>query len=199
MTAFLEVWKPAGPELVPLGTERITIGRGPGNTVVLDHDRMVSQLHAVIEPIADAWSVRDLGSRNGTLLAGERILGERALRHGDELVLGRTRIVYRTTAPAPVPPTEGAEPPPELTRRERDVLRALCRPLFGAQVFTEPASLRQIAAELVVTEAAVKMHLGNLYEKFGVGGESGRRRVQLANEAIRRRAVTLADLRGNGA
>jgi DNA-binding NarL/FixJ family response regulator len=75
------------------------------------------------------------------------------------------------------------------------VLRALCRPMFDQQVFSEPASLRQIAAELVVSEAAVKQHLAHLYDKFRLGDETGRRRVQLANEAIRRRAITVADLR----
>jgi DNA-binding NarL/FixJ family response regulator len=50
-----------------------------------------------------------------------------------------------------------------------------------------------MAAELVVTEAAIKQHLINLYEKFGLE-PSGRRRVQLANEALRRGAVSTADL-----
>ena len=55
-----------------------------------------------------------------------------------------------------------------------------------------------MAGELFVSEAAVKFHLANLYDKFGLsespeGGPS--RRVTLASEAIRRRAVTIADLR----
>jgi DNA-binding NarL/FixJ family response regulator len=81
------------------------------------------------------------------------------------------------------------------TRRERDVLVALCRPVLSADLFTEPASIRQIAEELVVTEAAVKQHLLRLYDKFGVFDSGERRRVRLANEAVRRGAVTLADLR----
>lgn len=195
MTAFLEVWRPSGAELVPLGPDRLTIGRGPGNSVVLAHDRMVSTLHAVLEPLGGGWCVRDLGSRNGTLLGGEPVLGDRALRPGDELVLGRTRLVFRAIAPPEAQPTEGADPAPELTRRERDVLRALCRPLFADRVFSEPATQRQIAAELVVSEAAVKQHLVNLYGKFRIDDGAGNRRVQLANEAVRRRAVTLPDLR----
>jgi hypothetical protein len=34
---------------------------------------------------------------------------------------------------------------PELTRRERDVLAALCGPVVSDDVFAEPASVRQIA------------------------------------------------------
>ena len=52
----------------------------------------------------------------------------------------------------------------DLTRREKDVLAALCRPLFGADVVAQPASVREIATELVVTDAAVKQHLLHLYD-----------------------------------
>jgi DNA-binding NarL/FixJ family response regulator len=60
--------------------------------------------------------------------------------------------------------------------------------------FAQPGSIRQIAKELVVSDAAVKFHLANLYDKFALYDHSENRRVQLANEAIRRRAVTIADL-----
>jgi tetratricopeptide (TPR) repeat protein len=85
---------------------------------------------------------------------------------------------------------------PELTRRERDTLLALCRPLLAADTFTEPASVREIAAELVVTEAAVKQHLSNLYFKFGIAKEP-RRRLLLANAAIRIGALSAGDLEGS--
>ena len=54
-----------------------------------------------------------------------------------------------------------------------------------------------MAHELFVTEAAIKQHLQNLYDKFAIPPE-GERRVRLANEAIRRGAVTLAMLRDSG-
>jgi pSer/pThr/pTyr-binding forkhead associated (FHA) protein len=195
MTAYLEVWKPSGVELVPLETRRVTIGRNGHNDVPLAHDKAVSGLHAALEPVGAGWCVQDLGSRNGTFVRGERILGMRALRHGDDLAVGRTKLVFRAVQPADATRTEGAAAPPELTRRERDVLRALCRPLFGGRVFTEPASLHEIATTLVVTEAAVQQHLLRLYDKFGIAPGTGSRRGQLANEAVRRGAVTLADLR----
>jgi DNA-binding CsgD family transcriptional regulator len=195
MTAYLEVWKPSGIELVPLETDRVTIGRKGSNDVPLAHDKSVSGLHAVLEPVGADWCVQDVGSRNGTFVRGERILGMRALRHGDDLAVGRTKLVFRAVESAGMTQTEGAAPPPELTRRERDVLRALCRPLFGGRVFPEPASLQEIAAALVVTQAAVEQHLLRLYDKFGITPGTGSRRGQLANEAVRRGAVTLADLR----
>ena len=74
---------------------------------------------------------------------------------------------------------------PQLTPREREVLIALCRPVYSGEVYTEPASTREIARELFVSEAAVKQHLLRLYDKFGIYGDRGRRRLALANEALR--------------
>jgi FHA domain len=192
----LEVWKPDGRELVALGDDQVTLGRGTTNDVAVPADPELSRVHAVIEPLGEGWCVRDVGSSNGTFVNGERIWSARSLRNGDEIRAGRTRVVYQgVSANDDETITRSASPPPPLTRRERDVLVSLCRPVLSADLFTEPASIHQIAIELVVSEAAVKQHLVRLYDKFGVyeGGE--RRRVRLANEAVRRGAVTLADLR----
>jgi tetratricopeptide (TPR) repeat protein len=75
---------------------------------------------------------------------------------------------------------------PELTRRERDVLAALCRPLASDRPVAMPASIRAIAAELVVTEAAIKQHLLNLYDKFELPEGTESRRITLAREAVLR-------------
>jgi DNA-binding NarL/FixJ family response regulator len=124
---------------------------------------------------------------------GARIIGEHALHPGDEILLGRLRLVFR--GPARGTETAAISQAPALTQRERDVLVALCRPLLTGDAFTEPASTRAIAAELVVSEAAVKQHLSRLYVKFDVAAESERRRAQLANAAVARGAVNLGDLR----
>lgn len=195
MPAYLEVWKPTGPELVALDRERVAIGKAPGNDVTVEGDESMSHLHAVFERYGAGWCVRDLGSRNGTFLNGGRILGERGLRSGDEIIVGRTRLVYRGEADADYTRTRGGEAAPELTRREREVLLALCRPVLSGAMFTKPASIREIAEALFVTQNAVKQHLSRLYDKFGIheGGEP--RPVRLANEAIRRGAVSIADLK----
>jgi hypothetical protein len=46
-----------------------------------------------------------------------------------------------------------------------------------------PATAREIATDLVVTEAAVKQHLLRLYQKFRIP-EGANRRTRLANEVI---------------
>jgi DNA-binding NarL/FixJ family response regulator len=196
VVAQVEVWKPDGRELVSLDDEQVTVGRGTTNHIVVTSDPELSRVHAVLEPLGEGWCVRDVGSSNGTYVNSERIWSVRSLRTGDEIRVGRTRLVYRgASVTTDETITRSASPPPPLTRRERDVLVALCRPVLSADLFTEPASIRQIADELVVSEAAVKQHLAKLYDKFGVYDVTERRRVKLANEAVRRGAVTLADLR----
>jgi DNA-binding CsgD family transcriptional regulator len=189
------MWTPAGRELVALEAGRLTLGADTANDLALSGDPTLSRLHAVLERYDAGWSVRDLDSRNGTFVNGQRIWGERPLRPGDELRVGATRLVYRGEEPPGGQATQASDPPPELTRREREVLLTLCRTVLAGEAFTEPASIREIADALVVTEAAVKQHLTHLYDKFGIHGGGERRRVRLANEALRRGAVTMAALR----
>jgi pSer/pThr/pTyr-binding forkhead associated (FHA) protein len=200
MSSHLEVLRPSGRELVPLTGQRVTLGKSSTNVVALEHDDTVSRLHAVLENLGFAWSIRDLGSRNGTHLNGEKITAERVLRSGDEVRIGKSKLIFwevRDSGGKLDEETVTAQPtevPPRLTRREVDVLVVLCRPLVSDDPFPEPASVRKMAGELFVSEAAVKQHLQNLYDKFAVPAE-GDRRVRLANEALRRGAVTLAQLR----
>lgn len=196
MTTYLEVWQSGGPELVPLVSARVVVGRAVENDVVLGDPR-VSAAHAVLDRVGAHWCVRDLGSRNGTFLNGERLLTERVLEPGDEMRLGDTRLVFRTQTVTVHATTEGAVAAPHLTGRERDVLLALCGPLGEGSLLTEPASVAAIAAELYLTESAVKKHLANLYDKFGLYDDE-RRRGRLANEAVTRGAVNVAELRRRG-
>jgi hypothetical protein len=191
----LEMWVGSTRDRIPLRGEKITIGQASTNDVPLVFDRTVSRVHCVVEPVASRWCVRDLSSRNGTFVNGERIWGEKPLRTGDEIRVGTVRFVARLDVGAHGDETVGAETGPALTRREQEVLIALCRPMFSGDVFREPSSTRQIASDLVVTEAAVKQHLSRLYDKFEIFEGEGRR-ARLANEAIRRGAVNTAEIRG---
>ena len=199
MPAYLEVRRPSGVQAVVCDGDRVTIGADPSSNVCIDDDGAVSRLHAVVENYGAGWAVRDLGSRNGTFVNGERVLGEQALRAGDELRIGNTRVVFREhgMADRPLRLTQvlAEDPHPDLTRRERDVLRALCRPLASSDPFPQPASIKAIAKELVVTDAAVKQHLLHLYDKFGLDDQTENRRVRLANETIRRGLLSPIELR----
>ncbi len=75
------------PERHPLDKERVTIGRSRESDIFLP-DQWLSRHHAEIVRKGDAFFVHDLGSKNGTLLNGEPVAGERALRDGDVITLG---------------------------------------------------------------------------------------------------------------
>jgi hypothetical protein len=191
----IEVMSGATSWRFSLEAERTTIGKATENNVALEHDPTASHLHAIIEKFPAAWCVTDLGSSNGTWVNGERIWSSQRLRNGDEIRVGQTRLIFRDPLSAGGAATEAEEAPPALTARERDVLVALCRPLLDRDMFTEPASTRAIAEELVITQAAVKQHLANLFDKFGVSAADAHRRARLANDALRRGAVSLTQLR----
>jgi DNA-binding CsgD family transcriptional regulator len=195
---YLEIWAGGRQELVPLEGERVTVGRTDSNDVVVADER-VSRLHAAFERVAGEWLVRDLGSRNGTFVDGDRVLTTRPVWPGQEIRIGETALFLRRQGFTETRESTVADhAAPALTPREREVLLSLCRSAFSGSPFTEPASVRDIAKELYVSEAAVKQHLGNLYDKFGLHGGVESRRVLLANEAVRRGAVSIADLRGGG-
>jgi diguanylate cyclase (GGDEF)-like protein len=48
----------------------------------------VSKRHCQLIVDVDKVSIRDLGSRNGTLVNGERVVGERSLQEGDQVQVG---------------------------------------------------------------------------------------------------------------
>jgi predicted component of type VI protein secretion system len=79
--------------------DRVTLGRTPGNTVAFPGEDSVSRTHAVLEPSADGWLLRDAGSTNGTFLNGAPVNGASVLSPGDEIGLGRVEMVFRADEP----------------------------------------------------------------------------------------------------
>ncbi len=170
--------------MVPLREDVTTIGRGRSVDVHLA-DPSVSRLHAEIIRRGPYAYVTDLGlSRNGTRVNG-RLVARRVLDEGDVLTFGSARCrVFSIAAEEFTAEVELRRPAaPELTRRELDVVTSLCRPALSDEAFVAPATAREIAADLVVTEAAVKQHLLRLYQKFRIP-EGANRRVRLANEVV---------------
>ncbi|MGA0040276.1 MAG: sigma 54-interacting transcriptional regulator [Pirellulales bacterium] len=93
--ACLVVHDPAvGPAVVRLTPGEVaTLGRAPDNLIVI-RDERASRQHAQVFFADSGWKVRDLGSRNGTYLAGELIDGEHQLAAGDVLAIGRVELVF---------------------------------------------------------------------------------------------------------
>jgi pSer/pThr/pTyr-binding forkhead associated (FHA) protein len=68
------------------------LGRHPDSEISLD-DITVSRRHAEIERTPEGYVVSDSGSLNGTYVNQERI-DRMLLRHGDELQIGKFRLVF---------------------------------------------------------------------------------------------------------
>jgi predicted component of type VI protein secretion system len=173
----------AGTELVPVAGDRVVIGRSAAADLVLTGDRRVSRVHAVLERVGHVWTLRDLGSRNGTFYNGVRVADRVRVGSGDEILVGDSTLALRVPPSEDAEVTEAKDPAPLLTPREHDVLVALLATISPGAAFGAPGTTRQIASALQVSDAAVQSHLENLYRKFGV--EPGPdRRLRLANAAV---------------
>lgn len=76
-----------------LDTDLSQIGRHPDADIFLD-DVTVSRRHAQVVRRGTHFELHDLGSLNGTYLAGERMSGPVPLADGDELQVGKYRLTF---------------------------------------------------------------------------------------------------------
>jgi DNA-binding CsgD family transcriptional regulator len=166
---------------------RVSIGRRPSSDVALTWDSEVSRLHAVLECVADEWTVVDEGlSRNGSYVNGRRLTGRRRLSDGDAITIGRTLLIFRAGARLDGRTTSVTSDgePPKLSAAQLRVLGSLC----GAGVDGEFGAVRsnkEIADELFLGVETVKSHLRVMFELFGVGDlPQNRKRSELARRAI---------------
>ena len=102
----LEIVVTRGPSAglrVPLdGRRAITIGRAPGNALVLQDGKISSQ-HARIDLTRTGVTISDLGSKNGTFVDGHPVAGPEKLRPGHEIAVGNSTLELRVGQAAPEP------------------------------------------------------------------------------------------------
>ncbi len=73
--------------------ESVTIGRAPTNAIVVKDERC-SRNHAEVFQSQGSWTLRDLDSRNGTLVDGSRIQTDYTLQAGDVVRIGNTHLAF---------------------------------------------------------------------------------------------------------
>jgi pSer/pThr/pTyr-binding forkhead associated (FHA) protein len=202
--AFLILRDSGGSQrLIRLDAEAapVTIGRGAGCALRIEWDVEMSRVHAELLCLGGDWTLADDGlSRNGSFVNGERVVGRRRLRDGDQLTLGVTPIVFRRPqANAPDRTTLTSTdrmPVTAVSDAQRRVLVALCRPFGDDRGFASPARNQEIADELYLSVAAVKTHLRALFSRFGIEElPQNEKRLRLVELAFRSGIVTEHDLR----
>ena len=87
---------------VPLGKERMTIGRRADNDVCLPFPAVSGEHASIVTILADSF-LEDLGSTNGTLVNGKPI-AKHFLRDHDQIDIGRQRMVFMSDDNARVDP-----------------------------------------------------------------------------------------------
>jgi pSer/pThr/pTyr-binding forkhead associated (FHA) protein len=80
-------------EVFQLQGERTSVGRSPDCDIFLD-DVTVSRRHALITEEGGRFVIEDLGSLNGTFLNRRRIESAHPLEDGDELQIGKYRLIF---------------------------------------------------------------------------------------------------------
>ena len=76
----------------------VVIGRDPKSDIMLHPESAASRRHAEVYAKNGGWSVRDLGSVNGTALNG-RLASDELLGDKDEIVIGDNVFVFEDTDP----------------------------------------------------------------------------------------------------
>lgn len=76
-----------------LSEREYSMGRSSSSDIVVA-DPSVSGHHATLAPRGDGFSIRDLGSTNGTTVDGKDVQGEHPLRGGEVIGLGEATLRY---------------------------------------------------------------------------------------------------------
>jgi DNA-binding NtrC family response regulator len=172
-------------------SQGVRLGRKSNNTLVF-HDKHASRLHAEIFFADERWWLKDCGTTNGTMLNGVRIDAPAALRAGDEIGVGDTRLRF-TTDPAqegtdeqqqPLPPPGGSLhlTPPTLdalqTAWHADELTALFQFMNAALQENTPRDLVTLALH-----AAHKQTAANVAGYLSLDAEGPFLKVVVPSEA----------------
>lgn len=174
----IEVSSEAGTAHMPARGPVVRVGRSTANDVVLSSEPTVSREHAELHLLTGTgWTVRDLGSANGTHVNGVRLVGDEVHPVGPDDVVGvgnvTLRLLQAVEEGRTVEDASGREMHRLLTalsERERQVLTLVAAGLTDDQV----------AKELFISTKTVHSHLERIRDKTGL-----RRRAELTRLAVR--------------
>lgn len=83
-----------GDREIALSAGENVLGRNREALLWID-DPSISRRHAAITIAGDVAMIEDLGSKNGTIVEGERLRGSRSLADGNRIILGQVAMTFR--------------------------------------------------------------------------------------------------------
>ncbi len=111
--------------VVPVG-ERVSLGRDDGNDVVVDDQRISARHAELVRGAEGSYEVRDLDSKAGTFVNGDRVEKRKPVGNGDKIAFGPLIAVFDLEEPAP--PANGTSENKKPPVREKPVARKVERP-----------------------------------------------------------------------
>jgi DNA-binding winged helix-turn-helix (wHTH) protein len=133
---LVSIGGPTSGQITPLLGAATLLGRAATCQVVIEDD-FASRRHAQISLRDDGYWLRDLESKNGTLLDGQPVAGEVLLEDGAVIQIGDTRLRFHDPAATLThPAVRAAESPLAVDEATRDVWvggRPLSPPLSSKQ------------------------------------------------------------------
>src|SRR5215216_1109663 len=126
---------------IPLKKDKFLIGRAK-ECALRAGSEAISRRHCAIIRRESGYTVRDLGSRNGTLVNDEKISTEVPLKDGDELRVGplKFRVAAAESKSATTGTAESGTPKSDKTRKQppvKDVADVVERTISNSDSATE--------------------------------------------------------------
>jgi sigma-B regulation protein RsbU (phosphoserine phosphatase) len=178
LASFLVILGSGEQKLVSSQKKALRIGRLPESEIYVD-EPVVSRRHAEIFRSDEAYYVKDTGSRNGTLVNGERISHAVRLSTGDVVGVGNSRIVFEPSQSVSFLKDRGAAEPTSSI--------SLSAPAPPKQTMAPMALLETVAdiAKVIVQERPLEELLDSILE------------MCVNKTGAERAAIMLLDDRGN--
>jgi transcriptional regulator with GAF, ATPase, and Fis domain len=118
----------------------LIIGRASSNEIPVADERS-SRRHAEVFFQAGQWKVRDLGSRNGTFVDGQKINDAAVLVPGSQIVVASCRLIFSDSLDEVVPPVDLDETSPQTTAHTLDGVPSITHRQSKSSIL-DPESLK---------------------------------------------------------
>ena len=120
-------------------TRPLIIGRASSNEIPIADERS-SRRHAEVFFELGDWKVRDLGSRNGTYVDGQKLESPKTLVAGNQIAVANCRLTFTNSLEEVVPPLDSEEGSPQTTAHTQSDIPAIIHRQSKSSIL-DPASL----------------------------------------------------------